>query len=203
MQLNKIFFLIFICLTVLSLVVLVNKLKTFDLTITNSVENLIPRSLDLPLSVFSIIGTFEVTTLFLASFLVLRKKQNGILVFFLFFIGSVIEILGKTFIHHASPPSRFFRYDLNFIFPSSNFQTGYSFPSGHMMRITFIVVTFLILLFKSKMLISRKKILAISLVLFLIIMALSRISLGEHWASDVIAGFLLGLGLGLINLKFL
>jgi len=197
-------FTIFLFLAFFSIFVAQGALRSFDLGITNKIQNIISKDLDTPLSLFSIIGTFEVTTLVFIIFLFLRKKKNSILIFLLFFIGSVFEVLGKTFIHHTNPPSRFFRYDLNFIFPSSYVQTGYSFPSGHMMRTTFIVVTLLILLFKSKKFnLNKKRIVSFCLILFLVVMAISRISLGEHWTSDVIAGFLLGFGLGLFNLEIL
>ena len=62
----------------------------------------------------------------------------------------VVEILGKSFLHHPPPPFMFFRYDLGFQFPTSYVQTGNSYPSGHAMRMVFLLIVGSFILFHMK-----------------------------------------------------
>ncbi|MGX7112630.1 phosphatase PAP2 family protein [Gemella cuniculi] len=63
--------------------------------------------------------------------------------------------------------------------------SGYSFPSGHS---TIVVVFFLALIF----IINKKELLSIIATVAIILVPISRIVLGAHFLSDVIAGVLLG-----------
>ncbi len=70
-------------------------------------------------------------------------------------------------------------------------ESGYSFPSGHaMMSLGFYgFVIYLIWYFK----LSNRKIFSLVLGLLIFLIAISRIYLGVHYASDVIAGFVISL----------
>ena len=70
-------------------------------------------------------------------------------------------------------------------------ESGYSFPSGHaMMSLGFYgFVIYLIWHFK----LSNRKIFSLVLGLLIFLIAISRIYLGVHYASDVIAGFVISL----------
>lgn len=71
--------------------------------------------------------------------------------------------------------------------------TGYSFPSGHA-TMSAIFFTLLIYYFKNHIFDKTKKYLAISICAFLIIaIGFSRVYLGVHWLTDIIAGYALGL----------
>jgi membrane-associated phospholipid phosphatase len=109
--------------------------------------------------------------------------------------GMGIGIFGKIFMVHPNPPHDLFRYGLGFVFPSSGVNTGNSFPSGHAYRSMFLFTLVLILLFRSKIHKNQKILLGSLALLSIIIMLVSRVSLGEHWITDVIAGALLGAGL--------
>lgn len=173
----------------------------FDYAATVFIQKIVPLWADEFLSLFSLLGSFEVITIILAVILIKQKKLiTGVLIMGAYLYGMGIEILGKMFISHSNPPHEFFRYNLEFIFPSSGVNTGNSFPSGHSYRSMFLLTFVLILLFRSKVSKNKKIILSILAILSAAIMLVSRVSLGEHWASDVIAGALLGAGLSSLAL---
>jgi undecaprenyl-diphosphatase len=162
------------------------------------IQQYVPQFLDTPLSFFSLLGSFEVTTFTLLIVAFLRKKLDSMYAFFLYGLGLGIELFGKNVLPHPGPPPEFSRYDLGFHFPTSMYQTGNSLPSGHALRTTFIVTLLFSYIYQSKLLSHHTKIYIMAfLVVFLVIMLLSRISLGEHWISDVVAGTALGAGLAI------
>lgn len=80
-------------------------------------------------------------------------------------------------------------------------ETGYSFPSGHAM-ISLAIYGFLAyLLWKSDY--KYKKIGVLLLVLLIVLIGISRIYLGVHYTSDVIAGFIVSLGYLLLFIDFI
>ena len=80
-------------------------------------------------------------------------------------------------------------------------ETGYSFPSGHAM-ISLAIYGFLAyLLWESDY--KYKKIGVSLLVLLIVLIGISRIYLGVHYTSDVIAGFIVSLGYLLLFIDFI
>ena len=150
-------------------------------------------SLDTPLSIFSLLGSFEVTSLILIVILTKLKLKKGLIVLFVFGLGMGVELIGKIFLYHPGPPNIFFRYSLDVLFPSAYVQTGHSYPSGHSYRTAFLTLLLIYLTNVSKNLkSSAKKALSLSLRLTLLLMLVSRVSLGEHWATDVVHIFAAG-----------
>lgn len=81
-------------------------------------------------------------------------------------------------------------------------ETGYSFPSGHSMISMAFYGLIVYLIYKT---VKKKylKISLISIISFLIIMiGVSRIYLGVHYTSDVLAGFLISISYLIIYIKF-
>lgn len=82
-------------------------------------------------------------------------------------------------------------------------EMGYSFPSGHAMT-SIVFYGFLIyLIYKYCQNEKLKHYLIIGLVLLIFLIGLSRVYLGVHYTSDVLAGFLLGYAILVIFINFL
>ncbi len=123
-------------------------------------------------------------------------------VMLIFLLGIGLELLGKLFLYHPGPPSLFLRYNLGFYFPSGIVQTGHSYPSGHSYRSAFLTYLLCHLIHTNQNLKPRiKRGLIVLLLTALLIMLFSRISLGEHWSTDVIGGLLLGIILATLAIR--
>lgn len=184
---------------------------SFDFDTTVKFQNRIDQTLsfrrwfDTLLSILSLLGSFEFSAVFLLIILAIKRNLGlFILLPFSFVSLHVFEIFGKLFVRHPGPPFLFFRYDIDFLFPSSYVQPGYSYPSGHGARATFISIIIIYFILKSKKLTPlHKAIISGIVLLFDLGMLVSRVYLGEHWATDVIGGSFLGLALGLFTVSFI
>ena len=82
-------------------------------------------------------------------------------------------------------------------------ETGYSFPSAHTMVGTAFYGFIIYLVQKNIKTRKISNIITVLLVILILLIGISRIYLGVHYASDVIAGFLLGLVYLLIFIKII
>ena len=71
-------------------------------------------------------------------------------------------------------------------------QDGYTFPSGHAMGSIVVYGGLLFLLYRITKSQTLKTIFSIGIVVFILLIGLSRIYLGVHFASDIIGGYSLG-----------
>ena len=108
----------------------------------------------------------------LSAFLLwIKEPKKAIFIFFSAGFGGLFLFVIKYTVQRVRPLPEVF--------------SGYSFPSGHS---TIIVVFFLSLLF----IINKKEILSMLATFAIIAVPVSRVVLGAHFLSDVIAGLLLG-----------
>jgi membrane-associated phospholipid phosphatase len=128
-----------------------------------------------------------------AAFWMLRLRLEALFIVALSAVSSVLNIAIKLLVDRPRPTAR-----LVDIFQHAS---GLSFPSGHVMS----YVAFWGLLFSLGIILFKRDrwwhyVLLIIPALFVVLVGPSRIYLGDHWASDVLGGYLFGgllLGIGL------
>jgi membrane-associated phospholipid phosphatase len=172
----------------------------FDFDMTVKVQNNIPVRFDPYFSIFSLIGSFEGTLAILVILSVIKRKIGGVFVIFMFCLMHVVELVGKAFLDHPGTPFMFHRYAFDFVFPTGYVQPGGSYPSGHAMRTAFLTVLFVFIISQTKLGIKTKLFSYAAIIAIYLVMAVSRVSLGEHWTSDVIGGSLLGVAFTILSL---
>lgn len=135
------------------------------------------ESLDLAASIFNVVGQMEVTSVaaLVLAFVWWRRRGARGLVPLLLFAGVALEAVLKHVVQHPGVPEEMSRSVP--LLPFVHAATPYSFPSGHMLRVTFLAA----------LMTHRWAFWTLT-----ILMAATRLYLNEHWASDVLGGFLLG-----------
>ena len=99
--------------------------------------------------------------------------------------GSVlITVLGKDLVGRARPP-------VTLAVPP--LETSPSFPSGHALNATVVLGLAAYLVMLGRRHLRSKLLVASAVVVFVVAMGLSRVWLGHHWLTDVMAGWLVGL----------
>ncbi len=141
---------------------------------------------DFTTSVFKVItnlgGGLFIIILAFSLFLIIKRREVGLVIFANLGIITLLNLLLKNIVSRPRPS------DFRIIEES-----GYSFPSGHSM-ISMAFYGLLIYLiyknFKNKYI---KWSLIVVLSLLIILIGISRVYLGVHYLSDVLAGFLLAI----------
>lgn len=189
-----------------TLLVRSDALRQFDFNSTVRLQSKVPLRFDDFFSFLSVVGRFEFTgsilLIALGIYGFLKKNFWMIIPLGLFCFAHVVELIGKNMLEQPGPPRMFLRSHFS-DFPGLHVFTDASYPSGHSLRIVFLGVVFVYLLFLSKFP-KTIKLAAYGFILGIVIfMLVSRVSLGEHWTTDVIGGSILGASFGMLSLIFL
>lgn len=174
--------------TLLCVLVLFNATHGMDQWMFALANTVVSEPLDLAASLITLLGNFEVTGALTLAVSMLGWKRRGMrgLAPMLLFLGVAIEIVLKLSLPHHHLPRGFGR-NIEFL-PPLRFPTPYSFPSGHMLRATFLVMY----------LTPNGGLWRTAGWLFVLAMALTRLYLNIHWTSDIIGGACLGFALAAV-----
>lgn len=172
----------------------------FDFDTTVKLQNKVPTQIDYFFKIFSILGSFDATSIFVLAFacyFYMKKKKKIAVILLFIFLTIPLEMMGKWFLYHPGPPKEFFRRSFDLFLPSGFVRTDFSYPSGHAARTVFLSMIGFFLLPKNL----KGLCLRAGIVIFMIIMLFSRVALGEHWTTDVVGGSLLGAGVAALALS--
>ncbi|MCU1536974.1 MAG: Phosphoesterase [Humibacillus sp.] len=130
------------------------------------------------------VGMPVLATVAVVAIAVWRRRWTPIVLALIAAAGSLaMTIVGKDLIDRARPPASLAVPPL---------EVSPSFPSGHTLNAT-VLVTVVVYLLLIETTAAWQRTLAITVgTLFVVLMGLSRVYLGHHWLTDVVAGWLIG-----------
>lgn len=176
----------------LTKLLLLNEIKLFDDMVFNLVANLRCEPLTIIFKFFSFLCSFYFVIILTIIIMLFSKDKKVTFyivlnVLFCFFLNQTL----KFFFARSRPT------EINLIV-----EKGYSFPSGHSMLSLAYYGFFVYLILNSNIKRKNKILAIISLALLIFFIGLSRIYLGVHYASDVLAGFAISAAYLILYIQF-
>ncbi|MDD2208612.1 MAG: phosphatase PAP2 family protein [Bacilli bacterium] len=182
-----IFSILLLFFIVITILLLSDKLYNFDTYIYNLLISFESKNLTSYFKIITVFANTKTIIILLVLSLFLKSKDSLYLVITVI-ISTIINQVLKYLIQRPRP-----------ILINKIVESGYSFPSGHAMASVSFYGFIIYLIIESNLNIKIKWITSILLTILIISICLSRIYLGVHFASDVIAGVLLSSSLLLIT----
>ncbi len=162
---------------ILAVLVVTNNISWFDNGIYNIISKLNSNVSTFLFKLITFFCSIEFILLFIISMLIFNKKYGK---------GFTINIIGCVLLNQL----------LKHLFVRSRpmgigiiSESGYSFPSGHSMASVAFFGYFIYVILNSKLDKKKKILFSTLLSLLILLVGISRIYLGVHYASDVLAGF--------------
>lgn len=187
---------LFVVFVVLAVLVKLNLLENFDTFCYNLIASNITQN---KTSVYKIITFFGSTlfiillcAFFVVLFIFLKRRNTGLFVGAVLVISTIVNNVIKLIIMRERP-----------LVTHLVTESTYSFPSGHTMASVSMYGVLLYLVLKSNLKKSTKIFLSIILGLIPILVGISRIYLGAHFASDIVGGIIMSLLLLLIEIYYI
>lgn len=192
MKKNSIIFITILLLAFIALTILTitNNIKFFDDTIYNTLIKLRSPFFDFYFKNITKLGNTVSILIIVIIFLLILKKEDGILLGISTISSVIVNTIIKYIIKRPRPTH------LRLIS-----QGGYSFPSGHAMISICVYGMLLYLIHKNIKNKTIKYFLTIFIIFLIISIGLSRIYVGVHYPSDILAGYLLSISILIIIIK--
>lgn len=184
---NKVKYIILITLlviiTLLIYLLKIEGLESFDNIIYNFISIFINEYTTRFMIFITNFGDYlYITILIIILFIFIKNKWIGILITINSINSTIInKILKSIFVRPRPDVLRLIK------------QGGYSFPSGHAMACMSFYGLLIYLIYNSNFKTKSKVILIIFLSLLILLIGISRIYLGVHYPSDVIAGYIISI----------
>lgn len=169
-----------ILLVIITITLLSGKIISLDTKIHNIIINLRKEKLtDIMIIITNICSTYSLIGISLLSLIFIKNKKIPILIILNLISATLLSQIFKFVIKRERP------IGINLIEES-----GYSYPSGHSMVSMAFFGLIAYLIYKKIKNKFNKLISIIALLIIIFLIGFSRIYLGVHYISDVIAGFL-------------
>lgn len=164
--------------------------RGLDLATTRAFQSVASYPLDVAVNAHTVLGLLNVTLPLAAILCVVVWRRRGGYAWLapaLVLATGAVELAFKYAVAHPGPPAEFVRA-FAYLGPPPEWRPPYSFPSGHMARLTFLSVVAAALFPSRALLVLGAAFVAFSL--------FARVYIGDHWISDALGGLLLGSGIG-------
>lgn len=176
----------------ISLLIVTKNISWFDNGVYNIVSKMICEPMTFVFKTITLLCEYETILLLLLAFFIFMKKKK---VAFLIALNSGLCVLVNQLVKHIFLRTRPVGIALIK-------QGGYSFPSGHSMIAMAFYGLLIYMIQKSKLSKNKKVIFTVLLSMLVILVGLSRIYLGVHFASDILGGFALALAYLILFINF-